>query len=422
MNDVKAATEGLEARAAIGGAATETEAVSPERRRFIFGIVNLSHVINHMESSAASVLYPVMMGELGFGYFAIGVLQTIYQLTAMGFQVIYGLVARLFPRAILLGFGNLFLGAMVAAAGLANNLAQLAVARGLAGVGSSVQHPVGSAILVSYFRNARGRVLTLHHSAGNLGAFMAPAVVAALLLYMDWRAVFYVLGLLSVLMGLAYFVMRDSVAGAEEAGSKKERVQAGLKDYLACLKNRNVMLVSMIQMVGAAGRGTGINVAFLTAFLMSALGVGVSTAALLLMVYQFAGLTGPLLLGWLSDRLDRKLVLQVTLVGSTLATLWLLSHQSLGPALLLNLVLYGSFIQARGSLTQSMVSDAVPLAQLDAAFSLYFFFGFISGPLWTFLMGWMIDAYGFPFAFRVISVSYLAGVLLVSLTRRPAAS
>jgi sugar phosphate permease len=86
-------------------------------------------------------------------------------------------------------------------------------------------------------------------------------------------------------------------------------------------------MISLIQMAGAAGRGTGINVAFF----MARLGVSITAAAGLLMVYQLSGLPGPLFIGWLSDRFNRKAFLQLTLLGSTLTTLWLLAHQSISP-------------------------------------------------------------------------------------------
>jgi MFS family permease len=393
------------------------ESVNSRQRNLVFGIVNLSHLFSHMESGIVSVLYPVMMGEMGFGYFAIGVLQTIYQVTAMGFQVVYGFLARFFPRSILLGIGNILLGLFVMATGFSQNLMQVGLMRGLTGMGSSVQHPVGAAILVSYFEKARGRMLTLHYSVGNLGSFLASAVAGGLLLFTSWRTVFYAVGIPSILMGFLCFFLRDAMAVDSRSG--RERMMASMHDYRTCIRNRNVMLVSMIQMVGAAGRGTGINVAFLTAFFMTVIGVNVTVAAGLLMLYQLSGLVGPLAIGWLSDRFNRKRVVQMTLFASTVTTLWFLVHRGLTPWLILNIVLYGSVIQARGSLTQSMVSEAVPLEQLDVAFSLYFFIGFISGPAWTFLMGWLIDAYGFAAAFKVISVSYLLGLLMVFFTMDP---
>jgi FSR family fosmidomycin resistance protein-like MFS transporter len=408
--------------AALDMIETASDRARDARRNLVLGVVNVSHVFNHMQSGMLSVLYPVMMGELGFGYFQIGVLQTIYQLSAMGFQVVYGMLARFFPRAILLGMGNMICGAFYMATGLAQNFAQIGAMRGLSGLGSSAQHPVGSAILVSYFEKARGRVLTLHHSAGNLGAFLAPAIAGTLLLWVDWRTIFYIIGIPGVIMGICYFFLRDRVVAAGEANPRKSRVKGSYQDYLQCLKNRNVVMISLIQMVGAAGRGTGVNIAFLTAFFIARLNVSVATAAGLLMIYQLSGLLGPLAIGWLSDRFNRKAVLQLTLLGSTLTTLWLLVHQTVSPALIVNLACYGALIQSRGTLTQSVVSEAVPANMLDVAFSIYFFIGFISGPAWTFLVGWLIDASSFTLAFQVVSVSYLLGMLLVLLATRRGAN
>jgi FSR family fosmidomycin resistance protein-like MFS transporter len=377
----------------------------------VLGIVNASHLVNHTNSSIGAVLYPVMMGPLGFGFFEIGVLQTLYQISAQGCQVLAGLIVQYVPRSIALGIGNIFLGLTTILTGMSQNFFQVTASRVAGGAGASVQHPVGSSILVGYFPEARGRVLTLHHSAGNLGGLVAPAVAGGLLLVMDWRAVFYILAFASIAMGICYFFFRDAVG--LPSGSKKQRAKTSMQEYLACLRNRNVMLVSLIQMVGAAGRGTGISVAFMTGFFIVALGADVTTAAILLMIYQAGGLLGPLAIGWLSDRFNRKWVLQLSLLASTLTTLWLLVHHGVTPLLILNLIIYGSVIYSRSSLTQAMVSDSVPLHQTDTAFSLYFFIGFISGPIWTLVMGWLIDWQSFSTAFVVVSISYLLGMLFV---------
>jgi len=54
-------------------------------------------------------------------------------------------------------------------------------------------------------------------------------------------------------------------------------------------------------------------------------------------------------MGWLSDRVSRRGVIQASLLLSMLATWWL-AHQGPGlPLLLLNLVLYGAFTVVRTS-------------------------------------------------------------------------
>jgi ACS family hexuronate transporter-like MFS transporter len=251
-----------------------------------------------------------------------------------------------------------------------------------------------------------------------VGSFLAPAIGAFLLLYMGWRPIFLILGILSVVMGLAYFVLRDRVPNANLTESGKKTAQTSLNAYLQCLKNRNILLVSLILMVGAAGRGTGFNVTYLVPYFMQKFSVTASTAGFLLMVLQAAGVVGPLGIAWVSDRLGhRTLIVQITLFVSAGLTIWLAYHPVIGTLLFLNLILYGTFVQARGTLTQAMVADFAADEMADAAFSIYYFVGFISGPLWTLVTGYIMDKYGFTPAFYVAALTYLAGMVLLLFVR-----
>ena len=62
-----------------------------------------------------------------------------------------------------------------------------------------------------------------------------------------------------------------------------------------------------------------------------------------------------------------------------------------------------------------MVADSLPVADRDAAFSVFFFLGFISAPFWALLVGFLMERMGFTFAFSVLALSYLLGVSLMLL-------
>jgi MFS transporter, FSR family, fosmidomycin resistance protein len=415
VDEAPAERAGTATAEAPSTAAAAGVAGSSYQRPLVLGIVNASHFLNHVQSAMMAVLYPTIMEQMGFGTFEVGVLQTVYQIASQGGQIVYGFLGRFVRHSLLLSVSNLLVGFFGLITGLSQTFTQLLVTRALSGAGTSAEHPIGSAMLVSYFDRARARALSLHNSAGNLGGLVAPAVVGGLLLFVDWRGVFFIVAVPSLVVGALYVLFRDTVT--VEGGSGKERARASLQEYGAILRNRTVMLVSLVQMVGAAGRGTGVNVAFLTLFFISALHVDVTGAAVLLTVYQVGALFGPIAIGWLADRLSRKLVVQATLLGSTASTLWLLAHDGVDVWLIVNLLLYGSVVNARASLTLAMVSDEVPIEQTSTAFSVYFFIGFISGPIWTLLTGWVIDTRGFADAFGLISVTYLLGMVLVAFTR-----
>jgi MFS family permease len=386
------------------------------RKRFVLGLVCSSHTLNHIQSGVTSVLFPVMMQELGFGFLQLGILSAAHHFAAQGLQVIYGFLAAFMKRASILGFGNILLGISVLFHSLLGSYSQLLVARVVSSFGASAQNPMGSSILSGYFPKVRGQALMLHHTAGNVGTFLAPAIAAGLLLYMGWRSVFLVLGIPSILMGIGYFLLSDRVSPKAEGG--KKRAKASWNAYVTCLKNRNIVFTSLVLMVGAAGRGTGFDVTYLVPYFMQRFDITASEAGLLLMVFSAAGVAGPLGVAWVSDRLGKRaLVVQATLVLSALTTVWLAYHHSIGWVLFLNLILYGTFVQSRGTLTQAMIGDFASEEVADAAFSLYYFIGFISGPIWTLITGFVMDRFGFTPAFYLAATTYLAGMILLTFVR-----
>jgi FSR family fosmidomycin resistance protein-like MFS transporter len=413
MNDPSTAID-----AASSSAATPTLEATLQQKRVALSVISGCHVLNHLQYSITSVIFPVMMKELGFGLLQLGALSAISNFVGQGLQVIYGLFTGMFKRTIILGTGNVIVGLSAIAQYFVASYPQLLVARVAIDAGSSPQHPLGASILSRYYPQARGWALTFHHSAGSFGTFIGPGLASIALLYMDWRAAFVMFGLASLIMGLSLFLVREQSVAAEATKPQGGAFKANLAAYGMCLKNRNILFTSLVLMVGAAGRGTGINLTYLVPFFMERYGVSAPVGGLLLTVLQGAGLIGPLAIAWLSDRWQRRaLVTQITLLLSALMTVWLAYQPTLGPLFYLNLVLYGSVVEARGSLTQTMIGDYAKDDLTDAAFSIYYFVGCISGPIWTLIIGYVMQHQGFTPAFLVAASSYLAGMLLLTFVR-----
>ena len=83
-------------------------------------------------------------------------------------------------------------------------------------------------------------------------------------------------------------------------------------------------------------------------------------------------------------------------------------------------MVYGAAVTSRQTLTQALLADLVGEDLYDAAFSLYYFIGFISIPFWTVITGGVMTKYGFGPAFSVISISYLLAMGLLMFLRMPA--
>lgn len=385
-----------------------------QQRRMALGLISVCHVLNHLQYSITSVIFPVMMTELGFGLVGLGFISALSGFVGQGLQVIYGFLSNYFKRTTMLAVGNVVVGITAMSQFFVKSYPQLVAARVAIDAGSSPQHPLGSSILSRYYPQARGWALTFHHSAGNLGSFIGPAAASLALLYVGWRHAFVIFGLISLIMGLTLFLVRDQTGGAVEGARGKSKAKAGIDAYIQCLKNRNILFTSLVLMVGAAGRGTGINMTYLVPFFMTQYGISASGGGVLLTIMQGAGLVGPLAIAWFSDRIGtRRGITQATLFLSAVTTVLLVQHASLTAFFYVNLLLYGAFVQARGSLTQTMIGDFASPELTDAAFSIYYFVGFISGPIWTMIIGYVMEHYGFTPAFYLAAGTYIAGMFLL---------
>jgi MFS family permease len=329
-------------------------------------------------------------------------------------QGLYGFATPFIPRAWLLGIGNIVLGLGTLATGWVGSFGGFLGTRAVASAGASAQHPVGSSLLVGYFPRNPGTVLAFNTSFSNIGSLLAPLVAAAMLLIMDWRHIFIVVASLSSAMGAAYFLFRKRVVASGEVGnSRRAKLAQGKDSYLRVFRNRNMVLVSLVMMVGGAGRDMGVNLAYLGPHFKNDLALTTTMVAVALTAMQVGGVVGPVVLGWISDRVSRKGVIQVSLILSSLATLWLAFQGAFLPMLLGNLLLYGMVTRSRMTLTQAMVADAMPEADRDAAFSVFFFLGFVSAPFWALLVGFLMEGVGFTIAFSVLGFSYLVGIALM---------
>ncbi len=72
-------------------------------------------------------------------------------------------------------------------------------------------------------------------------------------------------------------------------------------------------------------------------------------------------------------------------------------------------------LYAESPLLQAYLADTASPAMRDAAFGLYFSLAFGVGSIWSAILGWEIDRFGFGAAFWTMALSFLAagGLLLL---------
>jgi MFS family permease len=404
------ATDTLETGPQITGEEPEP---STQEKQLMLHLSNVSHGVNHFQNQMMTMLYPSIMAELGMSYTEVGVLSAICSVLNSICQGAYGFLTPFFSRCKLLGFGNLGIALGTLMSGLAGSFPMLIVARGVASIGSSAQHPVGYSILSSYFPKSRGAVMALNTSVSNVGTLVATPLATAMLLIMGWRQIFFVVTIASVIMGLVYFFFRDYGAPSR-AGSGKSRLAQGFGSYRRVLKNRNMVIIALVFMVGGAGRDGGVNQIYFAPHLANDFGYSKLIIGVLITAISIGGIVGPIFFGWLSDRFSRVRMLQVSLALSCVGSLWV-AHLGPGEVMLfISLLLYSAFTSSRGTQTQAIIADSTTDADRDAAFSTYFLLGFLSQPFWVLVTGYLMDKAGFATALTLLSTTYIVGIFVLS--------
>jgi MFS family permease len=391
----------------------EEQEPSTQEKQLMLHLSNVSHGVNHFQNQMMAMLWPYIMAELGMSYTQVGGLSAINSVLNSICQGAYGFLTPFFSRCKLLGFGNLGIALGTLLSGLAGSYPMLILARSVASVGSSAQHPVGYSILSSYFPKNRGAVMALNTSVSNVGTLVATPLATAMLLVMGWRQIFFVVTFASVIMGLVYFFFRDYGAPSR-GGSGRSRLAQGFRSYWRVLKNRNMLIIALVFMVGGAGRDGGVNQIYFAPHLKQDFGYNTLTVGILITAISLGGIVGPIIFGWLSDKFSRKRMLQVSLALSCVGSLWV-AH--LGPGvvvLFISLVLYSAFTSSRGTQTQAIIADATADIDRDAAFSMYFLLGFLSQPFWVLVTGYLMDKAGFATALTLLSVTYIVGIFILS--------
>ena len=155
---------------------------SKHEKNLMLHLSNVSHGVNHFQNQMMAMLYPSIMAELGMSYMQVGVMSAICSALNSVCQGAYGFVTPFVSRCKVLGFGNFGIALGTLLSGLAGSYPMLVMARAVASVGSSAQHPVGYSILASYFPKNRAAVMALNTSASNIGTLVATPLATAMLL------------------------------------------------------------------------------------------------------------------------------------------------------------------------------------------------------------------------------------------------
>ena len=386
-----------------------TERVTAGADGTVFGVIlaiSFCHLLNDMMQSLLPAIYPDLKADLGLNFGQIGIVTLAYQMTASILQPLVGLYADRRPTPLALPGGTLFslLGLLVLS--IAHSYPILLIGASVLGVGSSVFHPESSRVARMAAGGRHGLAQSLFQVGGNVGQALGP--LAAALVVVRWGqssvAFFGLLLLLSavILWNVGSWYKHHGLARLDRRASHKSlhvvlprpaviRVIAVL---LVLIFSKYVYLTSLTS--------------YYTFYLIEHFGLSVQAAQLHLFVFLAAVAIGTVLGGPIGDRIGRKRVIWLSILGALPFTL-LLPYANLywtGPlTVLIGLVLASAF-PAIVVYAQELIPGKVGMIS-----GLFFGLAFGAGGIGAAWLGALADATSLEYVYRLCAFLPLIGLL-----------
>ncbi len=392
--------------------------VTPEikkGRNQLAAIVTLGPALKHIYNSGLqTILLPEIKIGLGLSATQLGSLAFSRQATGWVTTIGAGYLGDRFANraSLMLAISLILIGVSYFLAGIAPTYWVMFAAMLLVGIGPSLYHPPAIGALSRRFPDKRGFAISLHGTGGSLGEVLGPITTAGALTLLMWREVLQVSLFPALLGAFIIWGMMRSVPGVVP-GSGSTR--AYLASLASLLKKRTLLLLVVVTALRSMGQNSVI--VFLPIYLREDLEFSAAKVALYLSMSQIVGIGAQPVMGFLSDRFGRKVVL-VPGAGA-LGLLYLaLSQADPGLQLILTVVALGAF---QYSLHVIFIAAAMDVAgeEVQATVVSLIYGASVLGTLSPVLAGVVSDAYGYPSAFLYSGGVVLVAAVIMALTRLP---
>jgi len=382
--------------------------VAPESQtRFkVLGAISFSHFLNDMMQSLIVAIYPLLKGEFHLSFVQIGVITLTYQICASVLQPVIGVYTDKHPKPYSLSIGMAFTLIGMATLAFAPNYSSVLIAAALIGAGSSIFHPESSRIARLASGGRHGLAQSIFQVGGNAGSSVGPLLAAWIIIphgqaSLAWFTLAALLAI-AVLVQVGSWYKRQHLdrSGASAArpalvSPVSPRTAAWAIGVLVVLIFSKFFYIASIT-------------SYYNFYLIEKFHLSMQSAQIYLFVFLFAMAIGTLFGGPIGDRIGRKRVIWVSILGVAPFTMMLPFVDLMWTGILSFVI--GLILSSAFAAIIVFAQELMP-GKVGAVSGLFFGFAFGIGGIGAAVLGILADSHGVEFVYKICAYLPLLGMV-----------
>jgi FSR family fosmidomycin resistance protein-like MFS transporter len=375
----------------------------------VLAALSFSHMLNDMIQSLLPAIYPLLKTGYHLTFVQIGMITLTYQLAASLLQPFVGFFTDKKPLPYALPFGMFFTLSGLLTIAFATSFNVIILGAALIGIGSSVFHPESSRMARSAAGGRHGFAQSFFQIGGNAGSAIGPLLAAFIILPygQSHMALFSVAALLAIVV--LSLVSRWYKRFRLSNGRAKQKAAAAT---IYSPRQVKVSIVVLLLLIFSKYFYLSSITSYYTFYLISKFQVPVQQAQLFLFLFLSAVAVGTFFGGPIGDKVGRKSVIWVSILGVLPFTL-VMPHVNLFWTAALSVII-GLILASAFSAIIVYAQELIP-GRTGLISGLFFGFAFGMGGLGAAVFGNIADHQGIAFVYSIASYLPALGILTVFL-------
>lgn len=376
----------------------------------VLGAISFAHFLNDMIQSLILSIYPLLKGNFNLSFAQIGLITLTYQITASILQPVVGMYTDKHPKpySLALGMGFTLVGLLLLS--VAPNYGILLLAAALVGTGSSIFHPESSRVARMASGGRHGLAQSIFQVGGNAGSSMGPLLAAWVVIPHGQSSIAWFSGAALLAILVLWQIGNWYKRKRQESKGKPAKAQ---HHYVALPRKKVMFSIGILLMLIFSKYFYMASLSsYFTFYLIDKFQLSVQAAQLHLFVFLFAVAAGTVLGGPIGDKVGRKLVIWVSILGVAPFTL-MLPYANLFWTGILTVVI-GVILASAFSAILVFAQELVP-GKVGTVSGLFFGFAFGMGGIGAAALGKLADMTSIGYVYQVCSFLPLIGLLAMFL-------